>query len=398
MSEFDVCVVGSGAGAGPIILELSKAGRSVLVLEKGPWFTEKDFFKDELACCRRSVYTPNLSDEQHVIEDTNRAGDWVAEPTSESGWDFWNGNCVGGSSNFMSGFFYRLKPNDFSLLSTYGEIEGANVVDWPISYEEMEPYYTKAELDVGISGRVVAHPFQEPRSTKDFPYPPTAEHPISAIFDGTCNDMGLNPLPVSRAVLPKAVGPRRGCEYSGYCGSYGCATGAKGSSRAALLDKAMLTGNCEIRPKSKVSRLITDNRGKVISAEYFDENDRKRQVCADLFVVACQAVETVRLLAHSKGPKHPNGLGNNSGQLGKNLVFSAGGSGTGDFIYARMDKAMQAKMKVQGPFVNRGLQDWYSVVRSKVARLIFCSGIQIPFSGRTVSNGMMMASFSGVIH
>ena len=75
--KYDVCVVGSGAGAGPVIYELSKAGKSVLVLEKGPWMTEKDFYKDEMACCRRSVYTPSLKDEQHVIEDTDSDNNWA---------------------------------------------------------------------------------------------------------------------------------------------------------------------------------------------------------------------------------------------------------------------------------------------------------------------------------
>ncbi|RMF88349.1 MAG: GMC family oxidoreductase, partial [Nitrospirae bacterium] len=160
MSDFDCCIVGSGAGAGPVALTLAEAGFRVVVLEKGPWFKEEDFAKDELACCRRSVYTPPLSQEQHVIEE-RVGGRWRATPTSESGWDFWNGNCVGGSSNFMSGFFYRLKPADLRLRSTYGPIAGANVADWPIDYQELEPYYAKVERVVGVSGRVVAHRFAE---------------------------------------------------------------------------------------------------------------------------------------------------------------------------------------------------------------------------------------------
>ncbi|MBE9559658.1 MAG: GMC family oxidoreductase [Proteobacteria bacterium] len=359
--EWDVCIIGSGAGGGPVALTLAKAGYSVVVLEKGPWFTEKDFYKDELACCRRSVYTPKLSEEQHVIEDTDSDGKWVGEATSDSGWDFWNGNCVGGSSNLMSGFFYRLKPEDFRLRSEFGAIKGANVVDWPISYEDLEPYYAMVEKEVGVSGRFTEHPFAEPRSTTDFPYPPTLEHPISRQIDETCRSMGLHSLPTPRAILSRDKGGRRSCEYSGFCGSYGCSSGAKGSSRAALLDQAVATKHCEIKPLCKVYRLSSDSKGKVVSADYYDENGDSRSIRATLFVVACQAIETSRLLLSSTGVRHPQGLANNSGQVGKNLLFSAGGSGNGDFEYADMDAQSAENMKTRGPFVNRGLQDWYFI-------------------------------------
>ena len=359
--DFDVCVIGSGAGAGPVVLTLAEAGYSVLVLEKGPWWTEQDFYKDELACCRRSVYTPELTDEQHVIEDLDSEGDWVGEATSDSGWDFWNGNCVGGSSNFMSGFFYRLKPEDFRLLSEFGPLAGANIADWPISYEELEPWYSKVESEVGISGKIVDHPLAEPRSTADFPYLPTQEHPIAQRIDSTCQELGLHPLPTPRAILSRAKDKRRSCEYSGYCGSYGCSSGAKGSARAALLDRALATGRCEIRPHSKVYKLVSNAKGKVVAADYFDADGRTQKVGAKIFVVACQAIETSRLLLSSTGPKHANGLANNSGQVGRNLLFSAGGSGSGDFVYAGMGDKQVAALKVRGPFVNRALQDWYYI-------------------------------------
>ena len=359
--QYDVCIVGSGAGGGPVALTLARAGYSVLLLEKGPWLTEKDFYKDELACCRRSVYTPKLSEEQHVIEDTDSDGNWIGEPTSESGWDFWNGNLVGGSSNLMSGFFYRLKPEDFRLLSEFGPIQGANIVDWPISYEDLEPYYTLVETEVGVSGRFTEHPRAEPRSSKDFPYPATLEHPVSEKFDHACQSLGLYSLPTPRAILSRPQGSRRSCEYSGYCGSYGCSSGAKGSSRAALLDQAVATGNCEIKPLSKVYKLTSDKDGKVVSANYYDARSQKQSIHAKVFVVACQAIETSRLLLTSTGPKHPNGLANNSGQVGKNLLFSAGGAGSGDFNYSKMDSRDSVAMKRRGPFVNRGLQDWYFI-------------------------------------
>lgn len=357
--DYDVCVVGSGAGAGPVISELAKAGKSVLVLEKGPWLKEDDFFKDEMACCRRNTYTPNLEDEQHVIEEETNNGNWISEATSESGWDFWNGNVVGGSSNFMSGYFYRLKPKDFRLRSEFGPIKDANVVDWPISYEDLEPYYTKAETEIGISGHIIPHKHQEPRSTNDFPFPPTSEHPIVNKIDKACDELNLTSLPTPRAILSRPHNGRNSCEYSGYCGSYGCHSGAKGSSRAALLDGAVATGNCEIRANSKVYKLKTNNQGKVTEALYFDVNDKPQSVSAKLFVVACHAIESSRLLLASTGPKHPNGLGNNYQQLGKNLLFSGGGSGTGEFHYSKMDQLTATAMKTRGPFVNRGLQDWY---------------------------------------
>ncbi len=359
--DYDVCIIGSGAGGGPVALTLARAGYSVVVLEKGPWFSDNDFYKDELACCRRSVYTPKLIDEQHVIEDTDSYGNWVGEATSDSGWDFWNGNCVGGSSNLMSGFFYRLKPEDFRLRSEFGAIKGANVVDWPISYDDLEPYYTMVETEVGVSGVFTQHPFAEPRSTKDFPYPPTTEHPISSHIDEACDSLDLHSLPTPRAILSVDKGNRRSCEYSGFCGSYGCSSGAKGSSRAALLGQAVATKNCEIKPLCKVYQLSSDAKGNVVSADYYDVKGDKQSIQAKLFVVACQAIETSRLLLASTGAKHPDGLANNSGQVGKNLLFSAGGSGNGDFEYANMDIQTAEAMKTRGPFVNRGLQDWYFI-------------------------------------
>ncbi|TQV85531.1 GMC family oxidoreductase [Aliikangiella coralliicola] len=356
IKEYDVCIVGSGVGGGPIAYELAKAGYKVAVLEKGGWFDEQDFKKDEMLP-RRSIFRSKIEDERHVLEEPNDDGSWSSDTTSE----FWGGNIVGGASNFMSGYFHRLKPEDFRLLSEFGPIEGANIVDWPISYEDLEPYYTKVEQVVGVSGKVIPHPNLEPRSTKDFPFPPTAEHPIAGWFDKAATQLGFHPFPMARAVLSQPFNNRRSCEYSGYCGSYGCHSGAKGSSRAALLDDTVKTGNCDVITHAKVYHINTDEKGNASSVDYFDKNGTSHQIRAKIFSIACYSIESSRLLLSSTGPKHPNGIGNKHQQIGKNLHCCAGGTGHGIFDLTQFSEQQVSELTVRGPFFNRALQDWYFI-------------------------------------
>ncbi len=385
--SFDVCIIGSGAGASPVAYTLANAGAKVLVLEKGPWLTEKEFFKDELTISIHDAYNPKLSDEQHVIEeeyhDENGDSYWQGEATSDSGWSFWNGTVVGGSSNFMSGYFHRLKPIDFRLKTEFGRIPGANIEDWPITYNELEPYYAMVEQVVGVSGRVVDHPHQEPRSS-DFPYPPIAELPMSTWIDKAAKKIGYHPVPVPRAILSQPAMGRASCEYSGYCSSYGCSSGAKGSGRAALLNHAVSTGNCTIKPNAKVHKIETDDKGEITGVHYYDARGRKQQVSAKIYVVACQAVETSRLLLASKGNKFPNGLANNAGQVGKNLLFSGGGTGRGDFIYKNLTEQQIEDLKQVGPFVNRALQDWYQINDEKFANTSAITNAKKQAKGGTI--------------
>ncbi len=352
---YDICIIGSGAGASPIAHELLQSGAKVCILEKGGLYSEKDFSKDEVAFVRRDIFTPNLKDEYHVIEEKIE-GKWYKFPTYETGWSFWNGNFLGGSSNFMSGFFYRLKPKDFKLASTYGNPKGANIVDWPISYEELEPYYDKVEKVIGVSGEVTPYKHQEPRSSKNFPYKALEEHPIVKLIDSSCAKLNYTPIKTPRAIISEQKEQRSPCYYSNYCGSYACSSGAKSSARAALLQPALTNKNLTIIPHAQVFKLHTNSEKKITSASYYTKEKNIKTIKAKIFVVACQAIESSRLLLNSKDENFPNGVANNSGNVGKNFLSTGGGFVSGEFDESVMNLD---SLMTTGLFVNRALKDWY---------------------------------------
>ncbi len=359
--KYDVVIVGSGASGGAVAYTLCKAGYKVAVLEKGRLLKREEFSKDELAYARRDIVTPNLFEEYHTIEE-KIGGKWVATPTYESGWSFWNGNIVGGSSNLMSGMLHRMHPDDFRLKSKYGEIQGANVVDWPISYEELEPYYALAEELVGITGKYEKHPYEPPRSTVDFPQPPTKENAVVKLLDKSCKALDIAPLVTPRAVLSQDKGHRNACYYSNFCGSYGCSSGAKGSSREALLKPALATGNLTLMSNAYVKYLHTSKKDEVEYAVAVDTiTGKEKHISAKMFVVAAQAHESARLLLNSSNIYHPHGLANSSGELGKNLIFSAGGSGQGELHKESLKHIKFEDLMTTGLFVNRSILDWYFI-------------------------------------
>jgi choline dehydrogenase-like flavoprotein len=255
-----------------------------------------------------------------------------------------------------------MHPDDFRLKSKYGEIDGANVEDWVISYNEMEPYYTLAEELVGISGKYKKHPFEPPRSTTDFTQPPTKENAVVKLFDKSCENLNTIPLVTPRAVLSKDKKDRSACYYSNFCGSYGCSSGAKGSSREAFLKPALTTGNLTLMSNTHVKSLHTSKKDEVDYAVVVDTiTGKERQIKAKMFVVSAQAHESVRLLLNSANKYHPNGLANSSGELGKNLIFSAGGSGQGVLRKESLKEISFKDLMQTGLFINRSILDWYFI-------------------------------------
>jgi choline dehydrogenase-like flavoprotein len=339
----DVVVVGSGAGGSPIALELARAGAHVVVLEKGRHVPQEQMVHDEVAK-RRSFMVPDPRDEPHTV----RYGEGEATPTVEG----WTANIVGGGTVHFSGFFHRMHPVDMRMRSTLGPIEGADLADWPISYADLEPYYRRVDEEIGVSGTWRAHPYEEPRSAP-YPLPPIDEHPIAGRIDDAAANLGMHTFPTPRAVLSRPYHGRAACSYCPMCADYGCPTGAKGSTLAALLPGAVATGRCEIRAQCMATEVLVGRDGRVEGVVYRDPQGMTRVLRARIVILACTAVESARLLLLSRSSLFPNGLANRNGLVGRHLVFSSGALG-GATLGTREDSGDGRHLSAQ-----RSLQDFY---------------------------------------
>lgn len=350
LSPVDVCIIGSGAGGAPMALELARAGFSVVVLEKGAHHKREDFVHDEILNSRRNFFMPLPWDEPHLLR-RGPAGKY--ERTNSA----WTANCVGGGTVHMSGYFYRLKPIDFRQRSELGAIAGANVVDWPISYADLAPFYDRAEEELGVSGNAVPHPFAEPRS-RNYPLPPLEEHPIAQQVDQACRHLGWHPLPTARGIISKPYKGRPGCAYCTLCGSYGCEHDAKSGTNASLIPAALATGKVDLRPRCMAREITVDKQGLAKSVVYLDEKGEAHEQPARIVVASCTAVESARLLLNSQSARFPRGLANGSGLVGKNLVFSSFGESRAHFRIGKR-KESWPWLNHPAPFVQRSLQDFY---------------------------------------
>lgn len=350
MDAVDVVVVGSGAGGGPVAWQLAKAGARVVVLEKGPERTQKELVHDEIAMCRRNFFIPYYQDEPHTIR---HGRDAEAMRTNEG----WTSNILGGGTVHMSGYFMRMQPVDFKLRSTLGEVAGANLADWPFSYDELEPFYAQAERVMGVSGQWKRHPHEEPRSA-DYPLPPLEEHPFAEKIDGVCKPLGYHPFPTPRGIISRPYNGRMACMYCALCGSFGCEMGSKASSNVTVIPEAVATGNCEVRTLSMVTDVPVDKDGKVTGVVYRNAKGESVFQPARAVVLACTAIETARLMLLSRSARFPNGLANDSGQVGRNLLFSSLAKGHALFRYDT-HRSDEAWLRNRSPFVQRSMQDLY---------------------------------------
>ena len=337
----DVVIIGYGAAAGPLSTELTKAGYSVVALERGEYRTTDDFSGrtfDTLRFSQRGELLPKQSEVALTFRsDLNE----VARPTQ-----YIMANMVGGASVHWSGQSWRYYEDDFRLRTTledmygrerlaYLEEDGADIQDWPITYEELEPYYDKTEYYVGVGGipgniqgqiRPVnpeeGNPYEAPRN-RDYPMRPLRDNATDITFREGALNLGLKPFHVPTAINTEAyTNPdgleRPACSYCAFCTDYGCWNDSKASSLVSLLPTALETGNMEVRANSHVLRINHEN-GRAVSVDYLDLiTGEMHTQPGDIFYMGAYTFQNVRTLLYS-------GI-TGGGQVGKYFMNRAGPS------------------------------------------------------------------------
>jgi choline dehydrogenase-like flavoprotein len=348
--EVDFVIVGSGAAGGVLAKELSMNGFRVVVLEQGPYLTEAQFTHNEV-----EVFIQHRLTNDPVLQpNTFRKTPQDKAQTQRS---VLYGRCVGGSSVHFTANFWRFHEIDFIERSKVGEIPGADLVDWPITYGDLEPYYTKVEWEVGVSGLAGASPFDPPRS-KPYPMPPLPVKGSGVIFERAAKKLGYHPFPAPMAILSRPRAGRSACVNCGFCLGFGCEVGAKSTSLSAMIPLAEATGRCEIRPNCYVHKIATDKNGRASGAVYFDAKRDAHLQKAKAVIICANGAETPRLLLLSASSQFPNGLANSNGVVGKYLMPNSGAIAFGVFDEPLND--------YKGFAVSRIFHDFYELDQKKV--------------------------------
>jgi choline dehydrogenase-like flavoprotein len=344
--EVDFVIIGSGASGGVIAKELSTQGFDVVVLEQGEYRTAEDFSHDELdvSFMGELLNHPGWNDPQTFRTSESEEAQIVTQGPPPA----FYARGVGGSSVHFTANYWRFHPNDFKERSLLGPMEGTGFADWPISYEELEPYYTKVEWECGVSGEV--GPFDPPRS-KPYPMPPLPVKSSGVLFDKGAKAIGLNPQPAPMAILSKAFNGRPPCMHCGFCMGYGCEANAKSSTLASMIPIAEASGHCEIRPLSTVFKIETNDKGRVTEVLYLDADGQQQAQMAKAVILAANGAETPRLLFLSASSQFPDGLANSSGVVGKYLMGNGHSS-----THASFDHPLNDYKSVQ---VTRISHDYY---------------------------------------
>lgn len=320
--EYDVCIVGSGASGGMAAYQLTKAGADVLMLEAGDWFDSEDFamFAWPYDSPRRGAAT----DRQPFGAFDAAFGGWEVEgepytTTNGTNFEWFRSRMLGGRTNHWGRIALRFGPDDFKGKSADGHGD-----DWPISYEDVSPYYDKIDRLIGRFGTNEGIP----NSPGGIFQPPPEPRCYELLIKQACNGLNIPIIPSRLSILTKPLNGRAACHYCAQC-NRGCATHSNFSSPSVLLPPALETGNLKIVTQA-MARKVTYQDGKATGVSYINKKDKKEyKVRAKVVVLGASACESARLLLNSKSTDFPNGLANSSGVMGKYLMDSTGTSVAG---------------------------------------------------------------------
>ncbi len=303
-----VVVIGSGAGGGTLSNELAQKGIDVVCLEAGPRVEMDDFVNNEWANFVQISW----------LDKRTTSGSWrVAKDFG--GLPAWIVKAVGGSTVHWAGASLRFQEHEFKVKSTYGEIAGANLLDWPLTLQELEPYYARAEDKMGVTG------------TNDIPRLPGNNN--FKVLAAGAKRLGYKEFHTGNMAINSQERDGRGsCQQIGFC-FQGCKSGAKWSTLISEIPKGEATGKLEVRPNSQVLQIQHDDSGKVTGVLYADKDGKQQVQKARAVAVAGNSIESPRLLLNSASAKFPDGLANSSGMVGRNYMRHMTGS-----VYAIFDK------------------------------------------------------------
>jgi choline dehydrogenase-like flavoprotein len=320
--RYDAIVIGSGAGGGVAACALTEAGRTVLLVERGDFPSSAFLAVDHLRNARTDVgfdhrTLPSSSDNPRTLRYGEETTVLAA---SDPRWGS-NATTVGGGTRIYGAQAWRFMPEDFRMASTYGVPEGSALADWPISYDDLEPYYTRAEYEIGVSGSPEGDSSGVRRS-RPFPMEPMPLSGPGLLLRQGAQSLGLHTAPVPLAINTRAYGGRPACARCSQCVGFACPVDAKNGSQNTVLRRATATGRLSMLLGTRAERLVTDGRGRVTGVALVGDvggSVWRRVVDAEEVVVSAGATETARLLLHSTSTQEPDGLGNNHDQVGRHL-------------------------------------------------------------------------------
>jgi len=369
---YDAIVVGSGAGGGMAAYVLSKAGAKCLLLEAGGSYDtakQSKMFAWDYDAPHHNASTPSHPFGYYLAS----VGGWQVEgePYTNapgSDWLWWRSRMLGGRTNHWGRISLRMGPYDFKPYSRDGK-----GFDWPITYDDLAPYYDKTEELIGVFGSA-----ENLVNTPDGKFlPPPKPRCYELLIQKACRGLGIPCVPSRLSILTRPLNGRPACHYCAQCGR-SCATFSNFSSPTVLLPPALATGNLEIRCDAMAREVLVNAEGLASGVSYIDKKTRREvQARGRIVVLAASACETARLLLNSNPRQFPKGLANSSGLVGRYLMDTVGSDVAG-FVPALMDLPPHNEDGTGGMHL---YMPWWNYDKQLKNQLPFARGYHIEFGG-----------------